>query len=236
MLAAEFRQKLLAERWKRNPFREDQLTRRTIGDVEYLDVRLDDGRTVTLKKDADGNWKVERWSGGAPTMMNEEVLGRVGGGGISNSYDQVINDIINQRKQNPSLRKEQLGKDIDTGSFREREAEVAFDLEEKYGYFERYKSNNDNDSKGDWISLSGKYKGKTFDLFGLPDDELIINLNDKKTSLRKKFFGSLDKHFEKADFVILDIEHAKKHNLAFYEEIMSYIETKYGLSKLIIYK
>jgi hypothetical protein len=66
----------LEERWKRNPFREDQLTRRTVGDVEYIDVQLDDGRKVTLKKDADGNWKVERWSGGAPTMMNEEVLGR----------------------------------------------------------------------------------------------------------------------------------------------------------------
>jgi hypothetical protein len=38
-LAAEFRQKLLAERWKHNPFREDQLTRSTVGDVEYIDVR-----------------------------------------------------------------------------------------------------------------------------------------------------------------------------------------------------
>ncbi|MFN8713660.1 MAG: hypothetical protein ACK5Z2_12495, partial [Bacteroidota bacterium] len=90
LLAAEFRQKLLAERWKRNPFREDQLTRRTVGDVEYLDVQLDDGRKVTLKKDADGNWKVERWSGGAPTMMNEEVLGRL----PLTVKNQVINDTV----------------------------------------------------------------------------------------------------------------------------------------------
>jgi hypothetical protein len=43
LLAAEFRQKLLAERWKRNPFREDQLSRRTVGDVEYIDIKLDNG-------------------------------------------------------------------------------------------------------------------------------------------------------------------------------------------------
>jgi hypothetical protein len=29
----------LAERWKYNPFREDQLTRRTFGNVKYMDVR-----------------------------------------------------------------------------------------------------------------------------------------------------------------------------------------------------
>ena len=80
-LAAEFRQKLLEVRWKRNPFREDQITRRVAGDVEYMDIKLDNGRKVTLKKQPDGSWKVERWSGGEPTMIDAEILGRAEVGG-----------------------------------------------------------------------------------------------------------------------------------------------------------
>ena len=44
------------------------------------------------------------------------------------------------------------------------EGKAGAEIEETYGYFERFKSTPDK--KGDWISLSGEYKGKTFDEIG----------------------------------------------------------------------
>ncbi|MCA6364004.1 MAG: hypothetical protein IM638_13270, partial [Bacteroidetes bacterium] len=76
---------------KRNPFREDQLSRRTVGDVEYIDIKLDNGQKITLKKDANGNWKVER-STGKPTMMDAEILGRVPGENDNNQTAKSINN------------------------------------------------------------------------------------------------------------------------------------------------
>jgi CdiA C-terminal tRNase domain len=51
----------------------------------------------------------------------------------------------------------------------------------------------------EWISLSGEYKGKTFDLIGLES-----GVSDKIRDNMKAFIESLEEHIIKADAVILD--------------------------------
>lgn len=146
---------------------------------------------------------------------------------------EEINRIKNLRKTNKTERLTELGTDPDVDAFRPREAEVAFAIEEQYGFFKRYKRPSLDAPKGDWISLEN---GKTYDHFGIPDDAKIVDVNANLPKQREKLFENLDKHFEQADFVVLDIEHVKKYNLKFYEEIMTHIKNKFGTSKLIEYK
>lgn len=104
-------------------------------------------------------------------------------------------------------------------------------MEEKYGYFKRFKSNESK--KGDWISLSGEYKGKTFDEFGGEINEFALNEFKRKSSQKTKYFKSIDTHFIKADYVILNLGQMKKISPELYNETLQYITTKYGNTKLI---
>ena len=154
--------------------------------------------------------------------------------------DAKVDAIKKERIDDPAKRKEELGFDLDTKKVRVREGEVAFDIEKDWGYFERYKA--PPGKKGDWIGISDKGKGKTFDQFGLPDNQKVIEANAKlnadgsPSKLRTKFFESLDEHFTKSDYVILDIEAVKKYLPDFYNDIMAHIDAKFGKAKLIEYK
>ena len=159
---------------------------------------------------------------------------------VLRSGDETVLIEVNRIKQlrltNKLKRLEELGYDLDRGKYIEREALVAYDLEEEWGYLKRYKAPEGSGKKGDWIGISGKGANKTFDHFGLKDDPMVISNNANISKQRAKFFESLDEHFIKADYVILDIEYVKKYNPSFHQEIIDYIVQKFGTTKLIEYR
>ncbi len=160
-------------------------------------------------------------------LANE--LARVSGKGVDDVKE--IERIKTLRKTNFSKRIEELGGDLDKNKISLTEGRVGADLEEKYGYFKRFKSTENR--KGDWISLSGKYRGKTFDEFGGEINEFALNEFKRKPSQKAKYFKSIDTHFIKADYVILNLGQMKKIYPELYDETLEYIITKYGNSKLI---
>ncbi|WP_435356917.1 fibronectin type III domain-containing protein [Emticicia sp. SJ17W-69] len=143
-----------------------------------------------------------------------------------------VGKIINTRKTNPIERIKQLGKDLDKGEESIIEGEAGFEIEERYGYFERYKA-IDNTTKGDWISLSGQYRGKTFDETGGGIAEMAISEFARKPSQKRKFFESLDIHFLKPDYVVLNLTNMKRLEPTLYAETIDYITNKFGTNKLI---
>jgi hypothetical protein len=91
-------------------------------------------------------------------------------------------------------RKKTLGTDPRTG-YREHEGQVGAEIEHQYGGFKR-----DSSGVAEWISLSGPYKDKTFDLLGIPPGKASFH-----DSTLKNFLPSLDDHFRKSvDYVVLD--------------------------------
>tara|TARA_R110000796_G_scaffold250788_2_gene380596 strand:- start:106792 stop:107778 length:987 start_codon:yes stop_codon:yes gene_type:complete len=142
-----------------------------------------------------------------------------------------INRIKNLRKTDLSKRIEELGKDLDKGGTSLIEGKAGAEIEEVYGYFERFKSTADK--KGDWISLSGPYKGKTFDEIGGGIGETALSEFARVAKKKRQFFESIDLHFTKADYVVLNLTEMKRIQPSLYEEILNYISTKFGNTKLI---
>jgi hypothetical protein len=149
----------------------------------------------------------------------------------TDDVSQEINRIKNLRKTDLTKRIEELGKDLDKGGTSLIEGKAGVEIEETYGYFARFKSTQEK--KGDWISLSGKYKGKTFDEIGGTLGEMALSEFIRKPSQKIKFFKSIDEHFLKADYIVLNLSEMKRLNPSLYEETLAYIETKFGKSKLI---
>jgi len=162
---------------------------------------------------------------------------RLGGEIFKEGTDDALNEIDRIKKirqNNEAERINELGRDMDKGGPNDIniiEGQVGFDLEERYGYFARYKSSPEK--KGDWISLSGPYKGKTFDEFGGGIDEKALEVFSKVPVQKKLYFKSIDLHFDKADYVILNLTKMKIVNPELYQETLQYIVNKYGNSKLI---
>ncbi|WP_282164952.1 hypothetical protein [Cellulophaga baltica] len=156
---------------------------------------------------------------------------------LANTADELaeISRIKNIRSTNKAKRLEELGYDLDRKVHVPEEADAAFKIEEEWGYFERYQAPAGSGKKGDWIGLSGKGKGKTFDEFGgsIPDNSFAVNEITRKAKSKTKYFESLDEHFVKSDYVVLNLTNLKKHNVSLYNESISYITQKYGVSKLI---
>jgi predicted phage tail protein len=216
---------------KRGKAKEDQVRKeQTEEAVKKIDEEIK--KAEAERKAAEEKRKAEE---AAAKKAAEEEKAR-----IQAEEDAKVAAIKKTRTEDPAKRKEELAFDLDTKKARPREGEVAFNTEEGWGYFDRFKA--PPGKKGDWVSVSGKNKGQTFDHFGLPDKESVIKSNaalntDGSPSVQRvKFFESLDEHFRKADHVILDIEAVKVHLPAFYNEIMAYIDATYGRAKLIEYK
>ena len=161
----------------------------------------------------------------------EEVVKGADGAKEVEKLVEEIERIKDLRKTNSSKRIEELGKDLDKGKTSLAEGKAGFEIEEKYGYFERFKSTAEK--KGDWISLSGDYKGKTFDEFGGELGEVALSEFARKPSQKAKFFKSIDLHFTKADYVVLNLTEMKRLQPSLYEETLNYISTKFGEAKLI---
>ncbi|GLS24769.1 hypothetical protein [Marinibactrum halimedae] len=145
-----------------------------------------------------------------------------------------LNDIQNLRRTDPQSRIMELAQDPDTKKLRSQEAQTAFEIEEKYGYFDRYKRPSPDAPKGDFISLSGPYKGQTFDDFGSEINEgMIRQLEKKPVKTERKFFESLEKHLEDADNVILNLTVLKSKNNDLYKRAMKYIDSHELKDKII---
>jgi len=128
-----------------------------------------------------------------------------------------------------------LGFDPDRKIYSDAEANAAFEIEEEWGFFKRYQASNESGKKGDWVGLSGKGEGKTFDEFGgsIPDNPFAVNEITRKSKSKRLFFESLDEHFTKSDYVILNLTNIRKNDPALYTEAMDYIINNYGSGKLI---
>ena len=146
-----------------------------------------------------------------------------------------IHRISNLRRINPVAREYELGYDFDRNIYVDVEAEAAFELEVDWGFFKRIGHNEIPGKKGDWVGLSGNGLGKTFDEFGgsIPDNPRAVAEITRKAKSKMKFFGSIDDHFIKSDYVILNLTNLKKHDIALYLETMKYIKENYGFSKMI---
>lgn len=81
------------------------------------------------------------------------------------------------------------------------EGDIAQVSESTYGYFKRYTTS----AEGDFVSLSGVYKDKVFDVFGLPENVTTYANYDISN-----FFPSITKHFNNkpnVDYLLLDMRY-----------------------------
>ncbi len=113
-----------------------------------------------------------------------------------------------------------LAKDPNKANLDLYEGGIGVEAEADYGYFER-----DPSGAGDFISISGPYKGKSFDAFGLPENVATYPGYDVST----KFFPSIDKHFNKqVDYLILDTRFMNETQR---KSVMDYIDENYSNQK-----
>ncbi|MFA0961873.1 hypothetical protein AB9P05_08690 [Roseivirga sp. BDSF3-8] len=154
---------------------------------------------------------------------------------IDQAVSEKIDIIVELRKINKNERLKQLGTDPDRNIYSHAEAEAAYKIEEEWGYFERFQAKPGSGRKGDWIGLSGKGKDKTFDEFGgsIPDNPYAVGEITRKAKSKRLFFESLDEHFAKSDYVVLNLTNLKRHNLNLFNETMEYIRTNFEINKLI---
>lgn len=104
------------------------------------------------------------------------------------------------------------------------EGEVGAEIQGRYGGFSR-----DPTGAGEWISMSGPYKGKTFDLLGIPPGKAQFH-----SPQLEKFLPSVDSHFLKSvEYVVLDTRNMTAAQKA---TLMNYINTKWAaqMGRLII--
>jgi hypothetical protein len=91
-------------------------------------------------------------------------------------------------------RRRELGMDPKRG-YIAYEGVVGAEIEGRFGGFER-----DNSGAGEWISKDGPFKGKSFDLLGIPPEATRFHKADLKG-----FLPSLDAHMLKSvDLIALD--------------------------------
>lgn len=145
-----------------------------------------------------------------------------------------IQSIKKLRLESPDLRIEQLAWDPDSGKYRMQEARTAFEIEEKYGYFDRYQRPSPHSPKGDFIAISGKYKDQTFDDFGSEINEgMIRQIQRKPNQTKRKFFESLENHLQESDHVILNLTKLKKDFPSLYTETIEYVSKHPNKHKVI---
>ncbi|HEU5061074.1 MAG TPA: hypothetical protein VFU21_31300, partial [Kofleriaceae bacterium] len=113
-----------------------------------------------------------------------------GGGGITGAN---ADDLAIARSQTADQRRQALGTDPIKG-YVPHEGEAGAFMEARYGFFKR-----DPSGAGEWVSLSGPYENKVFDLVGFPPSAIPhVKLNE--------FTGSIDWHvLKKIDYVVVDL-------------------------------
>ena len=145
-----------------------------------------------------------------------------------------VDSIIAARRADPAGRIRSLAADPDSGKLRMEEAKTAFEVEDQFGYFGRYQRPSPDAPKGDFYSLSGPYKGKTFDDFGSEiSDGMIKQLQIKPKNTERLYFESLEQHLTEADYVILNISKLKAQAPSLYEKTLIYINNHPMTNKVI---
>lgn len=120
-------------------------------------------------------------------------------------------------------RRIELGLDPKRG-YIPHEGEVGALIESRFGGFAR-----DPSGAGEWIGTSGKYKGKVFDVVGIPEGKAVFH-----SDALEKFLPSVDSHFLKSiDFVILDTRYMTAGQK---QTVLNYINKRWAseVKRLII--
>lgn len=141
-------------------------------------------------------------------------------------YDYVIQR-TDKDKDKPSTtaadavdqdRNKVLGTDPKRG-YIAHEGEVGALIESRYGGFERDKTGD-----AEWVSVSGAYKGKTFDLLGVPPGKSVFH-----SDAMEKFLPSVDSHFRKSiNYVVLDVRYMNPEQK---KNVLEYVNNKYSGEK-----
>ena len=175
---------------------------------------------------------------GGGLAFGSEIIPRGGGPperGINIEPERILNEGSYNKGTSPE-RATLLGTDPAKGNkYDPYEGRVGAEIENNFGGFERSPHEG-----AEWISLSGPYKGKTFDLLGLPDKAVPYfqsnpNMFEKNyLSPDKNGQNTVDGHFHKSvDYVILDTRNMTPEQAS---QIIQYIYSKYDsqLNRLII--
>lgn len=145
-----------------------------------------------------------------------------------------VDSIIATRRTDPAGRIRSLAADPDSGKLRMGEANTVFEIEEQFGYFGRYQRPSPDAPKGDHYSLSGPYKGQTFDDFGSEISQgMIKQLKIKPKNTERLYFESLEQHLNEADHVILNVSKLKAEAPSLYEKTLIYINNHPNARKVI---
>ncbi|WP_421940291.1 fibronectin type III domain-containing protein [Pedobacter sp.] len=140
--------------------------------------------------------------------------------------DEVLAEIDRIKELSKDQRIKELGLDPVKGQLDLYEGEIGQLIESEYGFFKRFTTS----AEGDFVSMSGENKGKSFDVFGLPKHVARFENYDIA-----KFFPSIDKHFlnkPNIDFLVLDMRYM---NVSQKTKVNEYINKKFhnSLFKLI---
>jgi hypothetical protein len=112
-------------------------------------------------------------------------------------------------------RRQSLGTDPKRG-YIDYEGIVGEEIEGRFGGFDR-----DLSGAGEWIGKSGAYKGKSFDLLGIPPGKAQFH-----GPKMERFLPSIDAHFlKRIDYVILD---TRSMTPAQRQAVMDYIQQKWS--------
>jgi hypothetical protein len=124
-------------------------------------------------------------------------------------------ELITQLEQHRFNRQQTLGTDPKRG-YVAHEAEVGAMIEADYGGFRR-----DPSGDGEWISVNGPYRGKVFDLVGVPQGKSKFH-----SDAMERFLPSVDGHFNKSiDYVVLDTRYMRP---AQKQTVLRYVERNFS--------
>jgi hypothetical protein len=120
-------------------------------------------------------------------------------------------------------RRQVLGTDPKRG-YIDYEGSIGEEIEGRFGGFDR-----DPSGAGEWIGKSGGYKGKVFDLLGVPPGKAQFH-----GPTMQRFLPSVDAHFLKqVDYIVLDIRFM---TAAQKQVVLDYINSKWSaqMTRLIV--
>ncbi|WP_428653960.1 fibronectin type III domain-containing protein [Runella sp.] len=162
----------------------------TDGLVDRIKNNLSNDEIVVLDRDLTNNIELRSILNLEPELVE-----------VWKGSKDILVEIIRIKRISKEARIKELGLDPIKNKVDIYEGEIGQFVEGKFGYFKRYTTS----AEGDFVSLSGQFKGRVFDAFGLPSN--VTNYPNYDIS---KFFPSIDKHFfnkPNVDYLLLDMRY-----------------------------